>query len=468
VPDRLDVVLRAARAVVGDVERPAAVGVRAGRVQVVAGVGAALTADEEIVLGDDVVLLPGLVDTHVHLQDPGHPDWEDFGSGTRAAALGGVTTLVDMPLDSVPVTVDVSALAAKRAAAQGRVHVDVGFWGGLVPANLARPDELAALVAAGVAGFKCFLADTGSADFPPVSPAQLRAGLRAVRELDSVLLVHAEDDAERLDAPPAGASYRAWLAARPAAVEERAVAEVVAAVAETGGRAHVVHVSSAGGADLVARARRAGLPITAETCPHYLTLAAADVPDGATAYAVAPPVRERSDAEALWRRLRDGGLDLVVSDHSPAAAAPGEPGADSSDFDAVPPGIASLQLALPVVWTAARARGATLVDVARWMSSGPARLARLAGKGGIAPGRDADFVVLAPDATFTVDPRDLAQRRQVTPYAGRVLRGVVTQTWLAGRPLDLRAGEPQGRLLTPSLPSRASHPSHPPRPRAGV
>jgi len=218
-------------------------------------------------------------------------------------------------------------------------------------------------------------------------------------------------------------------------------------VAETAGRAHVVHVSSAAGAAVVARARRAGLPVTAETCPHYLTFAAPDVPDGATVFAVAPPVRERADTQALWEHLRAGDLGLVVTDHSPAAPTPG---AAAGDFDAAAPGIASLQLGLAVVWTAAHSRGVPLAEVVRWMSTGPAQLAGLPGKGAIAPGKDADFCVVAPDRTFTVDPAALAHRRPATPYAGRALHGVVTQTWLAGRPLDVTADAPRGRLLTPA------------------
>ena len=424
----LDVVLRAGRAVVlgGDgteVERAAAVGVRDGRVAVVADAAAPLDAVREVVVPDDVVLLPGLVDTHVHLQDPGHPGWEDFTSGTAAAALGGVTTVVDMPLDCDPVTVDPAALAVKVAAATGRVHVDVGFWAGLTPDSLPL---LGDLLAAGALGAKCFLVDPGTPGFAPLTAAGLEAGLAAARALGAVVLVHAEDAG-----PP---------------LEDAAVARVVEAVARTGGRAHVVHVSSASAAALVAAAKARGLPVTAETCPHYLVLAAEDVPATATGFdprfTVAPPLRERAHAAALWEALRAGTLDLVVSDHSP--------GGD----DGGPPGIASVQLGLPLVWTAARPRGVALTDVVRWMCRAPAALAGLSGrKGVIAPGADGDLCLFAPDRQAVVDPRALAQRRPDTPYTGRELTGVVTGTWLAGRPVDVR-GRPRGQVLL----ARPRHP----------
>jgi len=444
----LDVVLRAGRAVVlgGDgteVERAAAVGVRDGRVAVVTDVAAPLDAVREVVVPDGVVLLPGLVDTHVHLQDPGHPGWEDFTSGTAAAALGGVTTVVDMPLDCEPVTVDPAALAVKVAAATGRVHVDVGFWAGLTPDSLPL---LGDLLAAGALGAKCFLVDPGTPGFAPLTAAGLEAALSAARALDAVVLVHAEDAGPSPDGSSPGdpgPSYASWLAARPPALEDAAVARVVEAVARTGGRAHVVHVSSASAAALVAAAKARGLPLTAETCPHYLVLAAEDVPATATGFdprfTVAPPLRERAHAAALWEALRAGTLDLVVSDHSPGGG------------DGGPPGIASLQLGLPLVWTVARPRGVALTDVVRWMCRAPATLAGLASpagrrKGAITPGADADLCLFAPDRRAAVDPRALAQRRPDTPYTGRQLTGVVTGTWLAGRPVDVR-GRPRGQVL---------------------
>jgi allantoinase len=437
----VDLLIRARRTVTDAGEAPASVAVRAGRILRVGGFDEPWTAAEVVELGEDEVLLPGLVDSHVHVNEPGHATWEGFASATRAAAAGGITTLVDMPLDSVPVTVDPAALAAKRSAAADRCFVDVGFWGGVVPGGLGR---LPALREAGVLGFKCFLADSGSPDFPPLTPRQLLGALRVLRELDAVLLVHAESERELAAAPPArGRRYADFLASRPPRAELAAVAAVLDAARATGARVHIVHLSTAEALPLIAAARREGVRVTAETCPHYLTLAAESVPDGATEYACCPPVREAANQDGLWAGLADGTLDLVVSDHSPCAAELKHP--DTGDFGTAWGGISSLQLSLPLVWTQARRRGFRLSDVARWMARGPARLAGLPAKGGIAPGYDADLCVFAPDDTFTVRPEALHHRQPVTPYAGRTLHGVVRRTWLRGREVDFVS--PAGRLL---------------------
>lgn len=428
----VDLLIRAPRAITGGAERPAAIAVSHGRIVSVAELAAEVPARSEIHLSEEVVLLPGLVDTHVHLQDPGRSGWEGFESGTRAAAAGGVTTLVDMPLDSLPVTVTVPALEAKRAAAAGRCHVDVGFWAGVTPGNRS---QLRALEAAGALGFKCFLANPGIEEFPPVTREELAA---ALHEVSSVVLVHAELPGPD---PPGGASYQDFLAGYPVETETRAVAAVLAAVRRTGGRVHIVHVSSGAGVAMIADARRAGRRITAETCPHYLTFSADEVPDGATAFKVCPPIREPADREWLWRGLNSGAVDLVVSDHSPSPAA-----GTGRDFLSAPGGISSLQLGLPVMWTAARRRGVPLSRLVTWMSTNPARLAGLGRKGEIAVGRDADFCVLAPDERFIVDPAALAHRQPVTPYAGSELFGVVRETWLRGQRVDYI--RPRGQLLS--------------------
>ncbi|RCG32510.1 allantoinase AllB [Sphaerisporangium album] len=437
---QVDLVIRAARAVVGGGEVAAAVCVRDGVITAVLPYDApAPETDEVVELGPDVVLLPGLVDSHVHVNEPGHADWEGFATATRAAAAGGITTLVDMPLDSVPATVRAEALEAKRAAASGRCLVDVGFWGGAIPGNLGG---LAALRRAGVLGFKCFLADSGAPDFPPLRPDQLVAAMREVRAFDGVLLVHAESAAALAGRPPArGPGYAGFLASRPDQVEEEAVATVIEAARLTGARAHIVHVSSARVLPAIGAARRAGVRLTAETCPHYLALTAEEVPEGATEYACCPPIRAAVNREPLWSALSGGVLDLVVSDHSPCAPELKHPG----DFGAAWGGIASLQLSLPVVWTEARLRGVALPEVVRWMSEAPARLAGLPAKGAIAPGRDADLCAFAPDEGFVVRAGDLHHRHPVTPYAGRRLYGRVRRTWLRGRRVD--PARPAGRLL---------------------
>ena len=439
--DAFDLVIRAPRAVCDGAEAARTIGIADGRIVAVEPAGSLPPASRVVELGPDAVLLPGLVDSHVHVCEPGNTEWEGFATATRAAAAGGITTLVDMPLDSVPTTVSTDALHTKRAAADGRCHVDVGFWAGAVPGNLG---QLAPLHEAGVLGFKCFLADSGTDDFPPVSVGQMEQALSVLRGFGTPLLVHAESaEAAAAIGEASGRRYADYLASHPRGVENLAVAQVIEAARRTGGHAHIVHLSSSDALPMIASARREGVPVTVETCPHYLALTAEEIADGATACKCSPPIREAANRDLLWDGLRDGVLDLVVSDHSPSTAAMKELG--SGDFGAAWGGISSLQLGLPVVWTQARRRGFTLADVAVWMAERPARLAGLSGKGRIAPGYDADFCVFAPDESFTVDPARLYHRHPVTPYAGHRLRGVVRDTILRGEPVE--AAHPRGRLL---------------------
>jgi allantoinase len=433
-----DLVIRARRVVTPDGTRPATVRVSGGRI---AEVGPHEAGPRAVVLPDDEVLLPGLVDTHVHVNEPGRDDWEGFASATRAAAAGGITTIIDMPLNSIPPTTNAGALRIKREVAAGQVHVDVGFWGGAVPGSVGW---LPRLVGAGAFGVKVFLIDSGVPEFPPLGRDGLVAVMEQAAALDSPVLVHAEDTAVIESAPPAGGrDYSSFLRSRPAAAEVAAIAAVIDAARSTGARAHVLHLSAAGAIPLLAAARRDGTAVTAETCPHYLALAAEDVPAGATEFKCCPPVRERANRELLWGALRDGIIDCVVSDHSPCPPELKRRG--GGDFGAAWGGISSVQLALPVVWTQARRRGFGLDDVAGWMAAGPARLAGLAGKGAIAPGYDGDLVAFAPDESFVVDPARLHHRHPLTPYAGARLDGVVRRTWLRGRPVP--GARPEGRLL---------------------
>jgi allantoinase len=440
----IDLLIRAPRAVTGDAtesERPLAVGVIDGRIVAVEPLDAtALVGRDVLELDKDVVLLPGLVDSHVHVCEPGHTGWEGFASATRAAAAGGITTLVDMPLDSDPVTVNVSALRVKQQAAQGQVHVDVAFWAGIIPGNM--PD-LEPLARAGVAGFKCFLADSGSPDFPPVDTRQLTEALLVTARLGLPLLVHAESAPASAPArSTATPGYAGYLASRPRGLENLAVAQVIEAARATGGHAHIVHLSSSDALPMIASARREGVRITAETCPHYLTLTAEEIGDGQTTAKCSPPVREAANRELLWTGLRDHVLDQIVSDHSPCTT----PMKAAGDWDRAWGGISSLQLGLPVVWTQARRRGLGLAQVAAWMAAAPARLAGLTAKGWIAPGYDADLCVLAPDQSFTVDPARLHHKHPATtPYTGRTLHGVVRTTILRGQVID--PGQPRGELL---------------------
>jgi allantoinase len=427
-------IVRSTRVALPDGVRAAAVVVRDGRIADVAEHGVRVSAAADIDLGD-LALLPGLVDTHVHVNEPGRSEWEGFATATRAAAAGGITTICDMPLNSVPVTTTVDNLRAKVKAADGQCAVDVAFWGGAVPDNL---DELKPLADAGVLGFKCFLTE-GNPDFPPLNKASLRAAMTELADSGLPVLVHAEDPAEITT--PSGTSYDAFVASRPPVAERRAIETVVSAAAATGARAHIVHLAAAECAALIAAAKAAGIALSAETCPHYLFFASEEVPDNATQFKCCPPIRYAPNREALWRALGAGVIDGIVSDHSPCP-----PELKSGDFATAWGGIASLQVTLPAVWTVARKRGHTLADVARWMSAFPAALAGLTAKGAIAAGRDADLVAFDPDATFTVRGTDLLHRHPVTPYEGRALTGQVTRVWLRGEEI-LPNFPPNGLLL---------------------
>ncbi len=397
-------------------------------------------AGRTVDLADDEVLLPGLVDTHVHVNEPGRTEWEGFATATRAAAAGGVTTLVDMPLNSIPPTTTVAGLEEKRAVAEGQVRVDVGFWGGAVPGNL---EGLEPLHEAGVFGFKCFLIDSGVAEFPHLEPDAFAAAMAETSRLGALMIVHAEDgtliDESALD----GAHYAGFLASRPRAAEDSAIGLVIEQAKATGGRAHVVHLSSSDAVPALHAARAAGVDISVETCPHYLTFDAEHIADGATELKCCPPIREADNREALWAALASGDVDFVVSDHSPCTADLKQRG--GGDFGAAWGGIASVQLGLPAVWTGARSRGHSLVDVVRWMATAPADRAGLSHKGRIEVGADADLVRFAPHEDFVVDAARLHHRNKISAYAGRRLAGVVRETWLRGVPLV--DDTPRGRLL---------------------
>ncbi|HSN28106.1 MAG TPA: allantoinase AllB [Kofleriaceae bacterium] len=424
-------VLRSRRVVTPEGVRPAAVHVKGGVIDRVGAwddVGANTVEDV-----GELAVLPGIVDTHVHLNEPGRTEWEGFATATRAAAVGGVTTLVDMPLNSIPPTTTREAFAAKRAAAKGQCSVDVGFWGGVVPGNQR---ELAGLVADGVRGFKCFLVDSGVAEFGWVGEPELAPAMQILSGLGVPLLVHAEvagpiDEAAAELAGKDATKYATYLASRPPAAEEEAIKLVSRLCRSTRARTHIVHHSAASALGLLREAKAEGLPLTAETCPHYLHFAAETIPDGATAFKCAPPIRDVENREALWRALGEGVLELVASDHSPCS--PNLKAMEQGDYMAAWGGISGLQLALPVVWTEASKRGFELADLVRWMCTATARLAGLTGKkGAIAAGADADFVVFADEERTTVTPELVHHRHKVTPYAGESLRGAVHATYVRG------------------------------------
>jgi allantoinase len=416
--------------------------VREGRVVAVEPRDADLTGRRVVELADDEVLLPGLVDTHVHVNEPGRSDWEGFASATRAAAAGGVTTLIDMPLNSIPPTVDVEALRTKRSAATGHCHVDVGFWGGAIPGNVG---QLRPLYDGGVFGFKCFLLDSGVEEFPPLDRDGLELALGELAAIDGLMVVHAEDAAVVGVAPPShGTGYAGFLRSRPPEAESVAIRAATELARNQGARVHVVHLSSADPLGIIEEARLEGVRVSVETCPHYLTVTAEEILDGQTQFKCCPPIREAANRERLWDGLRDGVIDCVVSDHSPCPPALKSIG--GGDFAQAWGGISSLQLGLPLVWTEARTRGHCLTDVIEWMAARPAEIAGLPRKGRIRVGWDADFAVFAPDEPFVVDPQRLHHRHPVTPYAGRRLTGVVRSAWLRG--LEITGGDPRGQLLS--------------------
>src|SRR5829696_5883927 len=423
-----DLIIRGRSVVLPDTIGPRSIYIKDGRIVSVAGYSETESDCEVIDLDQNSVVMPGLVDTHVHINSPGRTEWEGFHNATLAAAAGGVTTLIDMPLNSIPPTTTLDGFKTKLDTAAKNCFVDVGFWGGVVPGNTA---ELARMFESGVAGFKCFLVPSGVDEFPHVTEANLREAMPELTRLGALLIVHAELPGP-IKATGNAVDYEAFLASRPRAAENEAVELMIRLSREFGTRVHIVHLSSAEAIPMLRQAQAAGIGITAETCPHYLHFAAEEVPEGATEFKCCPPIRERDNREELWDGLKDGTIGLIVSDHSPC---PGEMKLrESGDFMKAWGGIASLQLRLPIVWTEARRRGYSLLDVTRWLCANPAQQVSFEPhKGSIAVGHDADLVIWKPDEQFTVSATALHHRHKLTPYAGEVLNGVVQQTFLRGR-----------------------------------
>lgn len=444
-------VIRGRRVFTPEGQRPAAIHIHEG---VITKISSLDDTPGELTIYDagESVVMPGLIDTHVHINEPGRTGWEGFQSATQSAAAGGVTTLIEMPLNSIPATSTLAAYRQKLAAATGQLWVDVGFWGGVVPGNVP---ELRPMWDAGVFGFKCFLVSSGVPEFAHVTESDLRAAFPELAAIGAPLLVHAELPGPieaALQSAPAKApptSYATWLASRPGQSEDQAISLLLRLSSEFRTHVHIVHLSSANSLAGLRHAKSLQTKVTVETCPHYLTFASEEIPDRATEFKCAPPIRERENREQLWAALHDGTIDLIASDHSPCPPAMKlrEPG----DFMQAWGGIASLQITLPAVWTEARSRGYPLTQVIRWMCEAPARLAGLqTRKGAIAVGCDADLLIFNPDGKFRVDPARLHHRHKITPYAGRELSGVVEATFVRGQKVFER-GEfspaPSGRVL---------------------
>ena len=446
-----DLIIRTKRLVSTTACAPASLHISAGKVERIAARDN-VSAECEVIDYGELAVMPGNVDAHVHVNEPGRTEWEGYETATRAAAAGGVTTIVDMPLNSIPPTTTLANFEEKLAAASDKCTVDVAFWGGVVPGNTA---ELDPLVKRGVRGFKCFLIHSGVDEFPHVTEQDLRLAMPEIARLGSVLLVHAEvagpiDEAAASIKGSDPKNYDTFLRSRPSSAENEAISLMIRLARETGCRTHIVHLSSAEALPMLREAKESGVPITAETCPHYLTFAAEDIPAGATHFKCCPPVREAANREKLWAAIGDGTLDMVVSDHSPCT--PALKVQDSGDFMEAWGGISALQFGLPVMWTNLQARGLEMCDLTRLMAEQPAMLAGLRGrKGKLTPGHDADIVVWDPEADFTVTDELIHHRHKLTPYSGLKLFGKVAVTYARGKVVYSNGefiGPPAGRMIT--------------------
>jgi allantoinase len=450
-PQNANLVVRGRRVLTPQGERAAAIHIRDSLIAKISAFDDILPEHNVYDAGESVVI-PGLVDTHVHINEPGRTEWEGFWTATRAAAAGGVTTLIEMPLNSIPATTTAAAYREKVAAAAGQLWVDAGFWGGVVPGNA---QELLPMWEAGAFGFKCFLVPSGVHEFAHVTESDLRAALSELAAISAPLLAHAElpgpiDHAmQRAAAGSLPRKYATWLASRPSGSEDQAIALLLRLSREFNARVHIVHLSSANSLATLTRAKSDRTSVTVETCPHYLTFTAEEIVDGATEFKCAPPIRDRQNRENLWAALGAGTIDMIASDHSPCPPSMKLP--EEGDFVKAWGGIASLQISLPAIWTEARSRGYALTHVVRWMCQGPALLAGLEKqKGAIAVGCDADLVIFNSAANFRLDPARLYHRHKLTPYADRELTGVVEATFVRGNKVfehgNFSAG-PAGRVL---------------------
>ncbi|MDO5747910.1 MAG: allantoinase AllB [Actinomycetaceae bacterium] len=436
-------VLRSRYVVQSDIIKAASVVVEGEKIVDIADYDALVDNAEVINIDEDKYLLPGMIDAHVHINEPGRTQWEGFETATRAGAVGGFTTIIDMPLNSLPPTTTVAHLEEKKKAALQKIYTDIGFWGGAVPGNC--PD-MAALWQEGVFGFKCFLAESGVDEFQFLNSSCLLAHMEKIKEFDGLLIVHAEDAKILADAPPAGTSYDSFLQSRPHEAEDKAIADLIEAVRKTGCKTHILHLSSSWSIDQIRQAKEEGLPLTVETCPHYLTFSAESIPDGRTEFKCCPPLRQEENREKLWQALLEGVIDYVASDHSPCTIDLKR--LDEGNFATAWGGIASVQLGLSTVFTGMTARDQGIEKTVDVLCHKPAQVLGIDGKGGIKVGNDADFCVFDPNGTFTVDVNALHHKNKISPYNKMTLKGTVHETYLRGQKVDV--DNPHGQFLTRS------------------
>ena len=384
--------------------------------------------DERLIDVLDKVVMPGVIDPHVHINEPGRTEWEGFDTATKAALAGGITTLVDMPLNASPVTTTLKAFEEKLTAAKKYLHTNCGFWGGVIPGN---ENEIEPLIDKGVLGFKAFLTHSGIDEFPNVTEHDLRKVMPIIAKHNLPLLVHCELTSPLSEGKATGVRYQNYLNSRPRKWEDDAIALMIRLCEEYNCRTHIVHLSSSNSIEQIAKAKQKGLPLTVETGQHYLYFNAEEIKDGQTQFKCAPPIREKENNEKLWRALKDGIIDFVATDHSPAT--PNLKELQSGDFMKAWGGIASLQFALPVLWTAAKEKMCSLNEIAKWLSENPAKLiGKQNSKGKIAKGYDADLIVFDEKKTFTVTEDIIKHKHKITPYLNEKLFGVVEQTYLSG------------------------------------
>ncbi len=388
-----------------------------------------LDNESECIDIEDKILMPGVVDPHVHINEPGRTDWEGFDTATKAALAGGITTLVDMPLNSSPITTTANAFHRKLAATKGQLHTNCGFWGGVIPGN---ETEIEQLLDIGVLGFKAFLTHSGIDEFPNVTEDDLRKAMPIIAKNNLPLLVHCE-----LTSPFStcgeglGMRYQNYLHSRPRKWEDDAIALMIRLCEEYNCHVHIVHLSSSGSIEQIAKAKQKGLPLTVETGQHYLYFNSEEIKDGQTQFKCAPPIREKENNDKLWKALKDGIIDLVATDHSPST--PNLKELQSGNFMKAWGGIASLQFALPVLWSAAKKNNCTLNDLAKWLCENPAKLiGKEKNKGKIAKGYDADLIIWDDEKTFVVTEDIIQHKHKITPYLNEELSGVIEQTYLSG------------------------------------